>query len=80
MSLQDKLRKMVICDKGCAYISPLRVCSEPWPGLLPQCKWNWLRMYELLRGPPDILAPYDSSTLNWTETKLIDARALFRVK
>ena len=57
----------IICNNSFSYnLSPSTVCSDPWPDWLPQCRWNWLRMYLSVRGPPDILAAYDSSTANWT--------------
>ena len=42
------------------------VCSDPWPSWLPQWRWNWLSIYSSVRGPPLILAPKVSSTVNFT--------------
>ena len=46
---------------------PFTVCSDPWPRLLPQCRCNWFRVYLPFKGPPAMLAPFDSSAVYFTE-------------
>ena len=44
-------------ETSLSYLCSSKVCSDPWPGWLPQWRWNWLRVYDSESGPPEMLAP-----------------------
>ena len=50
-------RRIISETKWHTYLCSSKVCSEPWPVSLPQWRWNWFRVYEPFRGPPEMLAP-----------------------